>query len=45
MDLKGMEHFLTVQEAFVGANLPVFYSLSQTALAMFRVVNWNRNRA
>ena len=36
LDLKGMEHFLTVQEAFVEANLPVFYSLNQAAQAMFR---------
>jgi len=44
LDLEGMKHFLTVQEAFVEAGLPVFYSLYQAAKAIYRVVNWNRDR-
>jgi len=44
LDMEGMKHFLTVQEAFVEANLPVFYSLNQAARAMCHVVNWNRNK-
>jgi len=42
LDLEGMKHFLTVQEAFVDASLPVFYSLNQAAKAMSRVVKWSR---
>jgi len=37
-----MKDFLTVQEAFVAAGLPVFHSLRQVAKAMARVVAWNR---
>ncbi|MFP4194940.1 MAG: CoA-binding protein [Desulfobacterales bacterium] len=38
-DLKGMEEFLTVQKAFVEAELPVFYSLNGLARAMKRVIS------
>ncbi len=40
-DLNGMKEFLTVQEAFVDAGFPIFYSLGQLALAMNRVIDWN----
>jgi len=42
-DLGGMEDFLAVQEAFVRAGFPVFYSLGQAAKAMARIVAWNRS--
>jgi len=42
--LEGMKHFMTVEEAFVEAELPVFYSLNQAARAVFHVVNWNLKR-
>jgi len=44
LDLGGMKDFLAVQEAFVGAGLPVFHSLRQTAQAMSRVTAWNQSR-
>jgi acyl-CoA synthetase (NDP forming) len=42
-DLCGMNDFLIAQEALVGAGFPVFYSLSQAARAMARVVAWDRS--
>jgi len=44
LDLGGMKDFLAVQEAFVGAGLPVFHSLRQAAQAMSRVTAWNQSR-
>jgi acetyltransferase len=41
-DLHGMKDFLTVQEAFVEAEFPVFHSLRQMAKAMARVIAWNQ---
>ena len=42
-DLRGMEEFLATQEALVKAGFPVFYSLSQVAKAMARLVAWRRS--
>jgi acetyltransferase len=39
-DLNGMREFLTVQEEFVKAGLPVFHSMSQAARAMARLIAW-----
>jgi acyl-CoA synthetase (NDP forming) len=41
-DKAGMDELLVLQESFVGAGLPVFRSLEKAALAMARVVDWNR---
>jgi acyl-CoA synthetase (NDP forming) len=40
-DMQGMEEFLTVQQAFVDAGIPVFHSLGNLAKAMSKVVKWN----
>ncbi len=40
--LSGMEDFVTAQEAFVKAGLPVFHSLRDGARAMARVVAWSQ---
>ncbi len=39
-DLDGMKEFLTVQEAFVQAGLPVFHSMRKLARAVARVNEW-----
>ena len=39
-DLEGMKEFLTVEEAFVKAGFPVFYSMSRLARAVSKVINW-----
>jgi acyl-CoA synthetase (NDP forming) len=44
LDVEGMQHFMTVQEALVEAKIPVFYSLNKAAKAMSHVVNWHRNK-
>lgn len=43
LDLEGMKDFLAVQEAFVGAGLPIFHSLRQAAKAMARVTAWKQS--
>ncbi len=43
LDLGGMREFLAVQEAFVGAGLPVFHSLRQAARAMALVTAWKHS--
>ncbi|MHB8084238.1 MAG: acetate--CoA ligase family protein [Dehalococcoidia bacterium] len=42
-DMPAMEEFIKVQEAFVGAGLPVFRSIEKAALAMSRIVAWHKN--
>lgn len=37
----GMTEFLAVQQAFVEAGFPVFYSMRRLARAMVRVIAWN----
>ena len=44
LNLHEMQEFLTVQEAFVAAGLPVFHSLRQAGLAMARVIDWAARR-
>jgi acyl-CoA synthetase (NDP forming) len=44
LDLEGMKDFLAVQEALVGAGLPVFHSLRRAAKAMARVIAWKKSR-
>ena len=44
VDLAGMEEFLEVQKAAVEAELPVFYSLDNLAMAMARVVDWQKKK-
>ena len=44
LELEGMKDFLTVQEAFVNAELPVFHSLCQAAKAMAKVVTWKQSQ-
>lgn len=41
-DKSGMEEMLAVRDAFVRAGLPVFHSIEKAALAMSRIVNWQR---
>ncbi len=41
-DLRGTKDFLSAQEAFASAGLPVFHSLFQTAKAMARLVAWHQ---
>jgi acyl-CoA synthetase (NDP forming) len=43
-DLRGMEEFLRVQEMFVQARFPVFYSLGRVGRAMAQVIAWQRKR-
>jgi acetyltransferase len=42
-DMPAMEEFLKVQEAFVGAGLPVFRSIEKAAMAMSKIVAWRKN--
>lgn len=42
--MTGMEEFLAVQEQFVENGFPVFYSLEKMALAMNRMIDWNRRK-
>ena len=35
-----MKEFLAVEEAFVKADFPVFYSMSRLARAVSKVINW-----
>lgn len=42
LDVDGMREFLTAQDAFVTAGLPVFHSLTGAARAVARVVAWDR---
>ncbi len=44
INMQGMDEFLTVQQTFVDAGLPVYYSLRQLALATARVIAWNKNQ-
>jgi len=44
LNMEDMKEFLSAQEAFVSAGLPVFHSLRQAAGAMSRVIAWNRKR-
>jgi acyl-CoA synthetase (NDP forming) len=44
MNLNNMKDFLTAQEAFVKAGLPVLYSLHQAGQAMSRVTNWKKRQ-
>jgi len=44
LTLDAMKEFLTIQEAFVNAGFPFFHSLRQAAVAMSRLVAWNRTR-
>jgi len=44
LDINGMQEFLSVQEALVQAEFPVFHSLRQGAQAMARAIAWNRDR-
>jgi hypothetical protein len=41
-DMVGMEEMLKVQAAFVEEGLPVFRFIEKAALAMSRVVAWNK---
>jgi acetyltransferase len=41
-DLNGMKEFLSVQEAFVQAGLPVFHSMRRLARSVARVLAWHR---
>jgi acyl-CoA synthetase (NDP forming) len=41
---EGMPEFLTVQKAFVDAGFPVYYSLSNLALSVRRVIDWKSRR-
>lgn len=41
-DIAGMEEFLEVQQTVINAGFPVFYSLDMLALAMARLVNWQK---
>jgi acyl-CoA synthetase (NDP forming) len=41
-DGPAMQEFLAVQESFVKAGLPVFRTMDKAALAMARVVEWQR---
>jgi len=41
-DLDGMKEFLAVQEAFVGAEFPVFHSMRKLARSVARVIEWKR---
>lgn len=43
-DMDGMNEFLTAQETFASAGIPVFYSLKNLARAMARVIAWNQVR-
>ena len=43
-DMEGMKEFLSAQEAFADADIPIFYSLGQLARAMARVITWHQNR-
>ncbi|MDD5288492.1 MAG: CoA-binding protein [Dehalococcoidales bacterium] len=45
LDMTGMKEFLTAQEAFVKAGLPVFHSLRQAGRAIALAINWNQTRA
>ncbi|MBI4187797.1 MAG: CoA-binding protein [Chloroflexi bacterium] len=42
LELETMPEFLSAQEGFVAAGLPVFHSMRQAARAMARLVAWNR---
>ena len=42
LDLEMMKEFLAAEEAFVKAGFPVFYSLSQAAKAISRVITWKQ---
>ncbi len=41
-DMRGTKEFLTAQEAFVCAGVPVFYSLRQLAKAAAKIVVWKQ---
>jgi acetyltransferase len=43
--LTAMEEFLTAQEAFVQAGLPVFHSMRHLARALLRVIRWHHSRS
>ncbi|MBI2287545.1 MAG: CoA-binding protein [Chloroflexi bacterium] len=43
-DLESMKEFLTAQEAFVAAGLPVFHSMRRTARAIARLVAWRQTQ-